>query len=87
MGRADCEKDEFYDKMSCEWDLQNPSEMTLGLRNFNGRIGGFKDVHSGYETPEMLREEDCMIFAMKMHYVGQTHGLKGGAEKSNIKYG
>ena len=33
--QSDCEKDQFCNKMASEWDLKNPSEMILGLENFN----------------------------------------------------
>ena len=25
-GTTDCEKNQFYNEVSCEWDLQNPGE-------------------------------------------------------------
>ena len=35
-----------------EWDLQNPSEVVLGLGDFNVHVGrridGFEGVHGGY---------------------------------------
>ena len=38
--------------MASEWDLRNPSEVVLGMGDFNGyvgrRIDGFEGVHSGY---------------------------------------
>ena len=46
-GRSECEKDDFYNDMASEWDLQNPGEVILGLGDFNGRvekrIDGFED--------------------------------------------
>ena len=49
--RSDCEKDQFYNDMASEGDLQNPSEVVFGLGDFNGhvgrRIGGFESVHNG----------------------------------------
>ena len=51
-GKPDCRKNQFYNEMSYEWDLQNPGEMVLGLDDFNGhagrRIVGFEGVHGGY---------------------------------------
>ena len=51
-GRPVCEKDQLYNEMACEWDLQNPGEMILGLGNFNGHVGrrtdGFEGVHGRY---------------------------------------
>ena len=52
VGRSECKKDQFYNDMTSEWDLQNPSEMVLGLGDFNGHVGrqihGFEGVHGGY---------------------------------------
>ena len=52
VGRSRCEKDQFYNDVASEWDLQNPSEVVLGLGNFNGHVGrridGFDGVHGGY---------------------------------------
>ena len=53
VGRSECEKDQFYNDMASEWDLQNPGEVVLGLGDFNGDIGrwidGFEGVHGEYE--------------------------------------
>ena len=39
---------------ACEWDLQNPSEVILGMGDFNGHVGrridGFGSVHGGYRV-------------------------------------
>ena len=47
--RSDCEKDLFYNEIASEWDLQNPGEMILGQRDYNGHVGeridGFECVH------------------------------------------
>ena len=56
--------------MANEWDLLNPGEVVLGLRNFNGHVGrhidGFEGVHGGYGIgKKMLREEDYSSFVMK----------------------
>ena len=52
VGRSECEKDQFYNDMASEWDLQNPGEVVLGLGDFNGHVGrlidGFEGVHGGY---------------------------------------
>ena len=38
--------------MESEWNLQNPSEVVLGIGDFNGHVGrqidSFEDVHGGY---------------------------------------
>ena len=38
--------------MASEWDLQNSSEVVLGMGNFNGHVGrqidGFEGMHGGY---------------------------------------
>ena len=53
VGRSECEKDQFYNGMASEWDLQNFGEVVLGLGNFNGHVGrrtdGSEGVHGGYE--------------------------------------
>ena len=49
--RSECEKDQFYNGMAGEWDLQNPGEVVLGLGDFNKPVGiwiGFEDIHGGY---------------------------------------
>ena len=66
--RPNCEKDQLWNL--CERDLQNSDEMVLGVDNFNGDVGrrsdGFESVGGGYGlVKEMLREEDCLSFAMK----------------------
>ena len=52
VGRLECERDQSYNDMSSEWGLQNPSEVVLGMRDFNGHVGiridGFEGVHGGY---------------------------------------
>ena len=52
VGRSKYEKDQFYNDMASERDLQNPSEVVLGIGNFNGHVGrwidGFEGVHGGY---------------------------------------
>ena len=63
-------KDQFYNDRASEWNLQNPGELVLGLRDFDeqvGRwIGGFEGVHGGYEIgKKLLREKDSSRFVMK----------------------
>ena len=50
-GRPDKEKEDFYDDMAKEWDLNRPNETILGFGDFNGHVGkradGFEGVHGG----------------------------------------
>ena len=67
--------------MASEWDLQNPSEVVLGLGDFNGHVGrlidGFEGCMVGMElAKEMLREEDYSSFVMKRSCMWQIHGSK-----------
>ena len=52
VGRSECKKDQFYNDMASEWDLQNPGEVVLCIGDFNGHveghIDGFEDVHGVY---------------------------------------
>ena len=52
VGRSECERDQFYNYMAGECDLQNHSEVVLGMRDFNGHVGrridGFEGMHCGY---------------------------------------
>ena len=45
------EKHRFYDELAGKYELQNPSEVIFGLRDFNGHVGeeieGFEGVHGG----------------------------------------
>ena len=47
--RPKCEKHQFYMEMPCNWDLQNPGKIVLGLVDFNGHVVGqindFDSVH------------------------------------------
>ena len=55
MRRADCKKDQFYNKMACGWDLLNPGEKI-------GRCtDGLEDVHGGYGTDKKNVEEETML--------------------------
>ena len=38
VGRSEREKDQFCNDMASEWDLQNPSEVVLGVEDFNGHV-------------------------------------------------
>ena len=44
VGRSECKKDDFYNNMASEWDLQNPGEVILGLGNFNRHVEKRIDV-------------------------------------------
>ena len=59
VGRSECEKDQFYNDIASEWDLQNPSEVVLGLGDFNGHVGKridcFENVHGGMELAKKRR--------------------------------
>ena len=61
MGKSECEKDQFYDDMASEWDLQNPGKVVLGLGDFNEHVGrrinGFEGVHGGYGIGKTNVEE------------------------------
>ena len=52
VARSECEKDQLYNDMAGEWDMQIPGEVVLGLGDFNGhvvrRIDGFEGVHGEY---------------------------------------
>ena len=65
VGRSGCKKDQFYNDMANEWDLQNPSEVVLGLGDFNGHVGGrvdgFEGVHVGYRSGKRNVEERRLL--------------------------
>ena len=44
VGRSECKKDDFYNDMASEWNLQNPGEVILGLGNFNRHVEKRIDV-------------------------------------------
>ena len=44
VGRSECKKDDFYNDMASEWDLQKPGEVILGLENFNRHVEKWIDV-------------------------------------------
>ena len=83
VGRSECKKDQFYNDMAGEWDLQNPEEVVLGMRDFNGHVGrridGFDGVHG--IGKEMLREEDYLSFATKRSCAWQIRGLRRWSRK------
>ena len=62
VGRSEGKKDQFYNDMASEWNLQSPGEVILGLGDFNGyvgrRIDGFQGVHGGYGTDKRNVEEE-----------------------------
>ena len=81
VGRSKCEKDQFYNGMASEWDLQNPSKVVLGMGNFNGHVGrqidGFEGVHGGYGIgKENVEERRLLSFATKRSCAWQIHGMK-----------
>ena len=51
-GRNLEEKQSFYDKPKCEWDMHSADELVLRFGDINGHIGrhidGFDGVHGGY---------------------------------------
>ena len=50
-GRTGAEKEQFYDDLRSEWDLNSISELVLGMGDFNGHVGkrieGYEGVHGG----------------------------------------
>ena len=81
VGKSECEKDQFYNNMASEWDLQNPGEVVIGLGDFNEHVGrridGFEGVHGGCGIgKKMLRDEDYSSFVMKGSCAWQIHSLK-----------
>ena len=50
-GRTNVEKDQFYDALASEWELQSEGELVLGMGDFNGHVGkwieGFEGVRGG----------------------------------------
>ena len=62
--RSVCEKDQFYNDMARERDLQNPGEV-LRLADFNGHVGrridGFEDVHCRYVIGKRNAEERRLL--------------------------
>ena len=81
VGRPECEKDQFYNDIASEWDLQNPGEVVLGLGDFNRHverwIDGLEGVHGWYGIGKRNVEERRLLeFVMKRSCAWQTHGLK-----------
>uniref|UniRef100_A0A0L8HA70 Endonuclease/exonuclease/phosphatase domain-containing protein n=1 Tax=Octopus bimaculoides TaxID=37653 RepID=A0A0L8HA70_OCTBM len=50
-GRGIAEKEQFFNEMVNEWDLQQVDELVLGISDFNGHVGKriqrFEGVHGG----------------------------------------
>ena len=51
--------------MACEWDIQNPDKMVLGLGDLNGHVGrlikSFEGVHGGNKIDKRnKRNADCL---------------------------
>ena len=43
------EKQSFYDKLKCEWDMHSVGDLVMCLGDINGHIGRHYDgVHGGY---------------------------------------
>ena len=65
VGRSECKKDQFYNDMAGEWDLQNPGKVVLGLGDFNRHVGrwidGFGGVHGGYKIGKRNVEERRLL--------------------------
>ena len=51
--------------MASGWDLQNPSELVLGMGDFSAHVGrrinGFEGVHGGYEIGKRNVEERRLL--------------------------
>ena len=43
-GRSLEEKQSFYDKLKCEWDMLSAGDVTMLLGDFNGHVGRHVDV-------------------------------------------
>ena len=65
MGRSDCEKNKFCNKIAREWDLQIPGETALGqvdIDNYFGRrIDGIEGVRVEFEIGERNVEERKLL--------------------------
>ena len=72
-GRLDSEKDQLYEEMACECDLQNPGEVVLGLGDLNdmmrARLLVLKMYMMDIEMAKEMLSKDCSSFAMKMSCV------------------
>ena len=51
-GKSLEEKQSFYDKLKCEWDMNSADDLVMCARDFNGHFGrhidGFNRVYGGY---------------------------------------
>ena len=77
----ECEKDQFYNKMPCEWDLRNLDKMFFCLDDFNGhaerRINGYVSVRGGHGIGRRNDEGRRLLeFLMKSSYGWQRCCLK-----------
>ena len=80
VGRSECEKDQFYNDMAIEWDLQNLMKWFLAWGTLRDMLGDGLMIlwvcMVGMEwAKEMLREK-YSIFVMKRSCAWQIHGLK-----------
>ena len=81
VGKSDCEKDQIYNDMANEWDLQNPSEVVLGMGDFSGHVEDglmvLRVCMMGMQlAKEVLREDTFSSFVMERSCAWQIHGLK-----------
>ena len=64
-GRPLEEKQSFYDKLICEWDMHSADDLVMCLGDFNGHIGshidGFDGVHGGYGVGQRNLEGGMLL--------------------------
>ena len=75
------QKDQFYNDMASEWDLQNPGEVVLDMGDFNRHVGrwidGFEGVHGGNGIGKTNVEGRRLLsFVMITSCAWQMCGLK-----------
>ena len=95
VGRSECKKDQFYNGMASEWDLQNPGKswQNLGMGDFNEHVGkqidGFEGVHGGYGIGKTNVEGRKLLeFCDKKELcIANTWFEKNEQRKNNIQYG
>ena len=93
VGRSECEKDQFYNKMSCEWNLQNPGEMILCTKGFNRhfgrRVDSYEGVHDEYKIGERnVKEKRLLEFCDKKElHVANTWFEKNEQKKTIYSMG